>query len=249
MPNWVYNGLTIEGNPESVKQLMEQLNRPFKKVHDSWNMEANQMQKKLYTYPNPVFAFHNIYNHTQDNVPDVIYESQPVHSSNQSPEEMFAGNDWYSWNVRNWGTKWDVAVSPDDKYPDTNMEDAPNGENHVVHYNFNTAWSPPVPAVAKLSSQYPTLLFTLSYEEEQGWGGEMELLRGKVISESDYESKCRDCDAEDTLDYCENDCGQICSACNYMGEADLECVKECQTHKIYLDSEHVPDYRMEKLDG
>jgi hypothetical protein len=28
-----------------------------------------------------------------------------------------------------------------------------------------------------------------------------------------------------------------------MGEADLECVAECEDHKIYLDDEHVPEYR------
>jgi len=29
MPNWVYNGLTIEGNPEQVDKLVEQMNTPF----------------------------------------------------------------------------------------------------------------------------------------------------------------------------------------------------------------------------
>jgi hypothetical protein len=245
MPNWVYNGLTIEGNPSEINDLVAQLNRPFKNVHDSWNPETKEMEKKLYTYPNPVFAFHNIYNHIEDNVTDEDYLKQP-------PREMdvalsFTTNDWYSWNVRNWGTKWDVAVSPDDKYPDTYMEGpTQNGENLVVFYNFNTAWSPPVPAIEKLSAQYPSLLFTLSYEEEQGWGGEGEWLRGENISISEYDSKCKDCEAEDTLDYCENDCGEICSKCNWLGEADLEAVAECQTHKIYLDS-NVPDYRKENV--
>ena len=50
-----------------------------------------------------------------------------------------------------------------------------------------------------------------------------------------------DCDSLDTLEYCDNDCGQICSECNYMGEADLDQVAECEDHKIYLDN--VPEYR------
>ena len=249
MPNWCFNGLTIEGNPDSVKKLMEQMNKPFKQLHDSWNMETGQMEKKNTLYPNPVFAFHNIYNYIDAGISEDVYLGQPDHSLPIAEAMQFKTNDWYSFNVREWGTKWDVAVSSDNKYPDTNMEDAPNGENHVVHYNFQTAWSPPFPAVSKLSAQYPDLLFTLSYEEETGWGGETEFLRGKQISISEYESMCRDCEATDTLDYCENDCGEICSACNYLGEADLECVKECQTHKVYLDSEHVPDYRMEQLNG
>ena len=47
MPNWVMNGLTIEGSPEQVKSLMEQMNKPFKMVHDSWNTETGQMEKLL----------------------------------------------------------------------------------------------------------------------------------------------------------------------------------------------------------
>ncbi len=94
-----------------------------------------------------------------------------------------------------------APVSSEDQYPDTNMEDAPNGDNHVVHYNFNTAWSRPMSALQKLSAQYPTLLFTLSYEEETGWGGELEILRGEVISESEYDNMCRDCESTNTMEY------------------------------------------------
>ena len=254
MPNWVYNGLTIEGNPEQVKSLREQLNRPFTSVHDSWNIETGKMEKKLVTYPNPVFAFHNIINHTDQGISDEVYHSQPVRSEldindpnwwADTQEKSNKDNSWYNWNVRNWGTKWDVAVSSGEEFPDTYVEGpTPNGENLVAYYNFNTAWSPPMPAIAELSKQYPSLLFTLSYEEEQGWGGECEFLRGEMISISEYENKCRDCDAENTMEYCENDCGEICSKCNYMGEADLDCVAECQTHKVYLDEDHVPEYRL-----
>ena len=241
MPNWVYNGLTIEGNPDEVNKLIAQMNKPFAMIHDSWNMETKQMEVKQTTYPNPVFAFHNIYNHRQAGITDLEYVQQPPSGKDMTDWFKFEGNDWYNFNVREWGTKWDVAVSEDNKYPDTYMEESPNGENHVVYYNFNTAWSRPMPALQKLSAQYPSLLFTLSYEEETGWGGELEILRGEVISESEYDNKCRDCESENTLEYCENDCGEICSSCNWMGEADLEAVKECQTHKVYLDN--VPEYR------
>jgi hypothetical protein len=99
-----------------------------------------------------------------------------------------------------------------------------------------------LPALQKLSAQYPTLLFTLSYEEETGWGGEMELLRGEIISESEYDNMCKDCDATNTLEYCENECGEICSTCHWLGEANLDEVAECDEHKIYLDTK-VPEYR------
>jgi len=243
MPNWVMNGLTIEGSPEQVKSLMEQMNKPFKMVHDSWNMETHQQEKKLVTYPNPVFAFHNIYSYLDAGISEEDYLSQPAHKPEMTEWFKFEGNDWYNFNVREWGTKWDVAICDNDKYSDTSMEDTANGENHVVHYNFNTAWSRPMSALIKLSEQYPSLLMTLSYEEETGWGGELELLRGKVISESEYDNMCRDCDATDQMEYCEEaDCGEICGNCNWLGEADLEAVATCQTHKIYLET-NVPEYR------
>jgi len=246
MPNWVYNGLTIEGNPDSVKSLMEQMNKPFVKLHDNWNPTTHQMEVKQTTYPNPIFAFHNIYNHTQAGISDEEYLKQPDHTLPLAEAMKFQGNHWYDFNVREWGTKWDVGVHSEDKYPDTTVEDTVNGENHVVHYNFNTAWSRPMPALIKLSSQYPDLLFTLSYEEETGWGGELELLRGVVISESEYDNMCRDCDATDQMEYCEEaDCGEICGNCHWLGEADLEAVATCQTHKVYLDTK-VPEYRKAK---
>lgn len=257
MPNWCYNGLTIEGNPDLINDLVRQMNKPFVMLHDSWNMEKQEMQVSQTTYPNPVFAFYNIYNHRQAGITDLEYVQQPVRSElpvdnpnwwSDTLKVAETDKGWYNWNVMNWGTKWDVAVKEDDKYPETYIEGpTENGENLVVYYNFNTAWSPPMPALCKLSAQYPSLLFTLSYEEETGWGGECEFLRGEIISEMDYQSRCRDCDEYDTLSYCD-DCGnELCSNCNYLGEADLDAIKECQTHKVYLDAEHVPHYRMEKI--
>jgi len=245
MPNWVFNGLTIDGNPEQVNKLVDQMNKPFAMIHDSWNMETQAMEVKQTTYPNPVFAFHNIYNHRQAGISDLDYVKQPPKDMPIAEQLEFKTNDWYSFNVREWGTKWDVAISSDNKYPDTYMEGpVEKGENYnsLVYYNFQTAWSPPFPAMKKLSAQYPSLLLSLSYEEETGWGGECEFLRGEIISQSDYENKCRDCDSENTMEYCDNDCGEICSSCHYLAEADLEAVAECQTHKIYLDTK-VPEYR------
>lgn len=232
MPNWVFNGLTIEGNPDSVKKLMEQMNQPFVRVHDNWNTQTMQMEKQQTTYPNPVFAFWNIVRPTDMKA----YEGPQPKVEDFAEAMMFASDHWYDWNVRNWGTKWDVAVSADNKYPDTYMEDTANGENHVVYYNFQTAWSRPMPALINLSSQYPDLLFTLSYEEETGWGGELELLRGVVISESMYDFMCRNCDNtysdNDVVD-CE-ECGEFpCPHCGWSNDM-------CQTHQVQYDSKHTP---------
>ena len=245
MPNWVFNTLTIQGPKEQVDSIKDRLNKPYKKTFENWNMESQKMEFKEYEFSNPVFAFHNIYNHIEDGVSDEIYHKQPNHALPIEEAMMFKGNSWYDWNVRNWGTKWDVAVHNDDKYPDTVLhEHKSEGEDQWLVYGFQTAWSPPVPAMEKLSALVPNCVLTLSFEEETGWGGEIEFVNGEITAETEYGNKCRDCDSDDTMEYCENDCGEICSACNWLGEADLDCVAECPTHAVYLDSEHVPDYRL-----
>ena len=219
MPNWVYNGLTIEGNPESITKLVEQMNTPF--VDDIVVMGDLAYDVKQIKYSNPIFSFRNIIAPTDLEA----YKKQPAVYTKNTLD--FEGDDWYNWNIRNWGVKWDVAVSDDNKYTDTYMEGpTPNGDNLVVYYTFNTAWGIAEPALAELSSQYPDLLFTLGYEEETGWGGELEILRGKFISHSQYESKCVECDKYDTLEFCEDCENDVCSFCGY-GRED-----KCQSHMI-----------------
>jgi len=46
--------------------------------------------------------------------------------------------DWYSWNVNNWGTKWDTNVNIIDQ-----------SDNEIV-LSFDTAWSPPIGFYAAL---------------------------------------------------------------------------------------------------
>lgn len=225
MPNWVFNGLTIEGNPEQVDKLVEQMNKPFVySVNSNGDLAFNIKQRK---YVNPIFAFHNIYSYKDAGITDETYHCQPAFDANVP---MFSGDDWYNFNNREWGTKWDVAVPEGDNSNDTYMEGpVENGENKVVYYNFDTAWAPPVPAIKKLSNQYPNLLMTLSYKEEGGWGGETEFLRGVQISENMYDNKCEACEHEfedaDRKEDCEECYGTVCPRCSFSYEL-------CQTHLL-----------------
>lgn len=239
MPNWVYNSLMIEGNEADISAIKQQLNTPFSVEHDSWDMESKEMKRKTYEYNNPVFAFWNIIRPLDMET----YHKQPDRTKDVLD---FSGDDWYNWNVRNWGTKWDVAIHNDDKYPDTELT---TETKDTLIYRFNTAWSPPAEAITKLSEQYPECEITLSFEEEQGWGGEIIFANGQGTEIESYQNKCRDCDAIDTLEYCENGCGEICSSCYYLGEAELDCVAECSIHMQYLDDNHVPEYRLVNNDN
>lgn len=224
MPNWVYNTLTVEGDPETVHKMRDQLNQPFKQ-----SIQANgdlAYSVKEINYSNPVFAFWNIIAPTDLEA----YHKQPDFTA----DKPFAGDDWYNWNSNNWGVKWDVAVSDEDKYSSTELlQDVPNGENQVLVYRFDTPWGLPIFALEKLSAQYPTLLFTLSYEEETGWGGEDEFIKGEHIEGASWNWQCWECDYKETDEppYCEDCQFDMCPNCGH-GEPTDEDRATCQTHKV-----------------
>lgn len=75
--------------------------------------------------------------------------------------------DWYSWSVKNWGTKWGA-------YDFVEVNNEPDIENYEIV--FNTAWSPPVPVIEKLGELFPDLSFTLHYfEPGAGFAGCLEV--------------------------------------------------------------------------
>ena len=215
MPNWCYNHLDVEGSEKEIATIKAQLNAPFEVEHDSYNMETRQMERKLFKYSNPVFAFWNIIKPT-----DLEAYHGPQPSVDINKPITFDSNHWYDWNVRNWGTKWDVANKDDEKFPETELSDE---SKTYLGYRFNTAWSPPVEAIYELSRQYPSAVFTLSYEEETGWGGEVVFTHGKGTETESYGWKCRECEnTEDETPYCEECEFDTCPECGY-NESDEPC--------------------------
>jgi len=86
--------------------------------------------------------------------------------------EKYGADDWYDWQVKNWGTKW----NPVDGELDSN--------DGRLFYTFNTAWGPPMEAISTLSKRYPEALFTLAYDEPgMDFGGYAVFQNGKMRSE------------------------------------------------------------------
>ena len=219
MPNWVSNSVTIEGKPELVNQIKELVSRPY-------IMPVQANGDLAYTVEDKVieseFSFWNIIKPTDMEA----YPKQPDFKS----DKPYAGDDWYSWNNRNWGVKWD-ATNPELVY------DEPNAENHVLVYNFDTAWGMPTPVLVELSRQFPSVLITNEYQEETGWGGESEFANGNELSESEYNWKCWECDYKelDEPPYCEVCEYDMCPSCG-NGEPMDEDRAKCQTHGVQSDS-------------
>ena len=67
---------------------------------------------------------------------------------------------------------------------------------------WESPWSPPVEWVTHCAKDYPELEFSFHYEEEQGWGGNMDFYKGELTisedydipaSHADYEERDREC--------------------------------------------------------
>lgn len=85
-------------------------------------------------------------------------------------------DNWYQWNVDHWGTKWDACD------PDLREETAES-----VSFGFRTAWSPPMPVIEAFANAYPDVDFDFWYEEEQGWGGTLEVRKGQLVKHDQYD--------------------------------------------------------------
>lgn len=189
MPNWVYNNLSIEGTEEAIAKVKAQLNKPLVKQYGE--------DEKATTYSNPIFSFWNIIAPPEDKLEEYFGTHGFADGKKQGESEY----NWYNFNNAKWGTKWDVAVSDNEKFPETEI----TGESAThISYRFNTAWSPPLPVIEELSAQHPELEITLEYEEEQGWGGEILFTEegSSVISEYDIPDSHKDFVDRDNEDGC-----------------------------------------------
>jgi hypothetical protein len=84
----------------------------------------------------------------------------------------------YEWCIENWGTKWGI-------YDGELVNEREGG----LTYRFQSAWSPPIPVIKKMSEMFPKLLFTLRYYEcGMEFKGTLTCKNGKPLSfkESKY---------------------------------------------------------------
>jgi hypothetical protein len=72
------------------------------------------------------------------------------------PQPNFAGDqDWYMWNINNWGTKWPLS--------DVHIDNS--AEPDSIEFSFCTAWAPPVEAFHTWADADGRVQFSLDYWE------------------------------------------------------------------------------------
>lgn len=156
MPNWCDNELYITGNDKDISAFLDACkgNGPAYRLSESDKQFTDPNQVKGdYLIPQPhEFTFNALVPVPHD-ILEIGYSKEGTSSIN-SILGREAAQDGYSWQIQNWGTKWDVN------------EPAINLTNHgSASLIFSTAWSPPIAWVSKVAEIFPWLQFELLFGE------------------------------------------------------------------------------------
>lgn len=86
-------------------------------------------------------------------------------------QKKFGADNWYDWQTRNWGTKWNAYEQV---------------EHEANEIEFDTAWSTPLQAMVHLSKKYPQVQFEVRYADEDfGYNvGEYLLINGSIENQN-----------------------------------------------------------------
>ena len=118
-------------------------------------------------------------------------------------KQFAEGMDWYNWNVRNWGTKWDITIERDE----IGDFDQRNDGDWYFNWYFNTAWSPAVEAYDAIAKRFPNLEFNYEITEEANFfAGILNYANGELTSDTYIDSPTHH-DFVDVLDIPCPECG------------------------------------------
>lgn len=191
MPNWVFNNLSVTGEIDELIKFKEEIGQPYTTYHQDLVSEDGKWAKNedgSYKYETKeqvhesVFSFWNAVSPTNL---DAYFGIKPPkqHNPDETMAETMAeikrgfeeDDDWYNWNVRNWGTKWDACNA------------AVWEEPSELRYDFDTPWGIPEEGMIAVSKKYPNLTFDLHSEEEQGWGADIIFKAGEATVMKDWD--------------------------------------------------------------
>lgn len=163
MPNWVSNTLSITGSAEDIADFKEKASQP-KTTYWEGKEEVDEA----------VLSFMNFIAPPQEALASGEYYG--THGWSEGKEVGRTPNNWYEFNNREWGTKWDASD-----------EDLTVDDTEYLEYNFQTAWAPPTPVFQAMAEQYKNLVFEIHCVEEQGWGVDFEGRDGELTTTDEWD--------------------------------------------------------------
>jgi len=179
MPNWVSNTINVSGSAEEIKNFKERASQPYA---TNWGGEAGQEHQ--------VLSFMNFIAPPQEAIASGEYWG--THGWKDGEHSGQTPNNWYNFNNREWGTKWDAS--------DVDITD--ESENHLTYY-FQTAWGIPEPVFMVMVAEHPKLDFKFNCVEEQGWGAEYEGVDGDFMTTDEWDIPDTHEESMKRQDYCQ----------------------------------------------
>ena len=205
MPNWAYSKVTLIGDYDTVTEIKNKLATPYttpwagETNWDNTTIPAEQVEgvfllwnivkpDNLDTYlERDKKAFEQIVKADPDLVEldKADKTSKPFDTQEalvQILQERKTSDDWYNWNVRNWGTKWEITEKASVFY------EMPTDTGLEICYRMESAWSPPAEALDHLARQYPDITINLSsIDESDCFAYEAQWLDGNKFYENEPE--------------------------------------------------------------
>jgi len=138
MPNWCNNNITITG-PNKIIDKIEKIvkNEKYEKASDG-----------LLHYFHPM--------------PDELRDTTADGTKRKKLQKKYGHDDWYSWAVENWSTKWDVHEFYGDSGGNRNYI---NDDESEISFGFDSAWAPPIGAYDKFINENSNVSIRATYYE------------------------------------------------------------------------------------
>jgi hypothetical protein len=181
LANWCHNVLTVSGEVAEVEHFAKKARPTPDQKQTEYAIAVRDRQVK------PSLEAWFAESHLDQPLTFEAFAPQPAEIE-----------DWYHWRCEHWGSKWDANFRPSGAMLATSDADVDiqasieaNGlvaTPTVLVYRFETAWSPPIEAVAAMARQHPRLEFHLRYGEPgEGIAGEATFAGGELQDLTEHE--------------------------------------------------------------
>lgn len=166
MPNWCQNTILFNGPTEELSKLIETVEGPNTSL---------SLRKIIYTPE------------------ELVTSSAPNRNENDKARflTLYGAADWYDFQVKNWGTKWDVQaqIIYDSKESAVGYHTYTEKEVRTVKMEFDSAWSPPQLAILMLAKQFPKTNIYHSYDESgSDYSGYDMYSNGECVKSEEFKS-------------------------------------------------------------
>lgn len=213
MPNWCSNSVEVSAK---TKEELEEFLTFIRQTHFSHHtgFRTGDVDGDV------VGVFWN-FKQPEDVISYYAGEVKTEKSTGEDEIVPVIGEDWYNWNIINWGTKWDVDPPDNDEVNIDGVE----GVGFSFTWHFDTAWSPAQEAYGLMAERFPNLYFIFEITEEANfYAGKLFYSEGELQNaewvDSPTHSDFVGLDIPCTLCY---ETTEECSYCDDCGEAPCQC--------------------------